>query len=108
MLLLVTECGQVDLTKRERTNVPFSLFSLKVDIMIVSTRIQSLVSEINEKEKENLFFLIKKKKRKKITYIVSSYIFCFLSPSRGTKQIHRPYLSVLFFATLTFFNMYVK
>lgn len=61
----MTECGQVDLTKRERTNVPFSLFSLKVDIMIVSTRIQSLVSEINEKEKENLFFLIKKKRKEK-------------------------------------------
>lgn len=49
--------------------------------MIVSTRIQSLVSEINENEKENLFLL-----KKKITYIVSfSYIFCFHFPFKGNR-----------------------
>lgn len=83
--------------------MPFSPYSLKVGIMNVSTRIQSLVLENNMKGK-----LVLTEIEKKNTYILFSYILCFLSFLRGTERIHKPYLHDLLFAPLTFFIMYAK
>lgn len=74
------------LTRRERTNVPFSHFSSNADITIVSTRIQSLVWVNKRHEKESLFFL-----RWKTTYPLSlSYILCLPSCLEGQEELPSP------------------